>query len=373
MDLNPWVLKMLWFRKIHWCVLMCIHVFRNLLYINNHIIWCPTSSSTKKNTAILRAVCQGFDMPMAPSFICPKVTGLWHHTRHRRTRPQDVDTPHLPVLKGMLLYLFPGHISFRTSKRSCWDFFPRSVCYDVLSMGEIKILTNRGFSDTITKKNHSGNPPSFQRRQVTWSVFDQHLPEVPSPRQWSSNDNEGPSCWPQRNDDPLKRATKNFVEPKYGTQQKHVNPVKNEEKMVMKIVIFSGIMGDSWTSEQWGWSTFCPNIVFPSIFGLASTHFSSLIWTKYYSIFFLSPKPTSLRTACGIFLPFQKSLRCFSHQKMVGFLGMNKKTPSKPCAPWRSLPRSWVSCSGSGPEFCFSGKTHGDLGVRSTWTEELWD
>ena len=160
----------------------------------------------KKNTAVLRAVCQGFDMPMAPSFICPKVTGLWHHTRHGRARPQDVGTPHLPVLKGMLLYLFLGHISFRNSKRSCgkvfqdqfvmiWNLWVRSKSWQIAV-----------FQTQTTKKKRSGNPPSFQRRQVTWSVFDQHLPEVPSPRQWRSNDNEGPSCWPQRNDDPLKRA-----------------------------------------------------------------------------------------------------------------------------------------------------------------------
>ena len=164
-SLSPW--KCCGFEKITnvcWCVYSCVPQFLYINKLNNHIIWCPTSSSTKKtNTAILRAVCQGFDMPMASSFICPKVTGLWHHTRHRRARPQDVDTPHLPVLKGMLLYLFPGHISFRNSKRSCWRFFFQDqFCYDLLSRVEIKILTNRGFSDTITKKNRSGNPPSFQ-------------------------------------------------------------------------------------------------------------------------------------------------------------------------------------------------------------------
>lgn len=106
-----------------------------------------------------------------------------------------------------------------------------------------------------------------------------------------------------------------------------LNPVKNEEKMVIKIVIFSRTMGDSWTSEQWRWSTFCPNIVFPSIFGLAlaSTHFCSLIWTKYYSIFFLSPKPTSLRTACGFFRPFQKKISDVSPTKNGWFFGDEPK------------------------------------------------
>lgn len=155
--------------------------------------------------------------------------------------------------------------------------------------------------------------------------------------------------------------------------------------MVMKIVIFSGTMGDSWTSEQWRWSTFRPNIVFPSIFGLASTHFCSLIWTKYYSIFFLT-NPTSLRTACGFFLPFQKNLRMFLPPKNGGFFGgWKKKHQSKPTRLGEvfqgvefhvlvAVP-SFVSqakpmvTSGSGGVFFFMETTT----KKSTWTEELWD
>ena len=106
----------------------------------------------KKNTAVLRAVCQGFDMPVASSFICPKVTGLWHHTRHRRTRPQDVGTPHLPVLKGMLLYLFPGAHFFSKLQKILRKSFPRSVLLWFVIYGWDQNLDKSRFSDT-NKKN----------------------------------------------------------------------------------------------------------------------------------------------------------------------------------------------------------------------------
>ena len=137
--------------------------------------------------------------------------------------------------------------------------------------------------------------------------------------------------------------------------------------------------------------------------GFLPSTVSSTHWTNY-SIFFTNP----LIETCGPKNPGKKGLTYFFRQKHVGVSKNNgtpkwmvkirenpikmddlggpplfletsmcfwmendgKKTIQIPRRgifqaqpPWRSLPRSWVSCSGSGPEFCFSGKTHGDLGV----------
>ena len=142
-------------------------------------------SNMERNTAVLRAVCQVLDLHVASSFIFPKVTGLGHHTRHRWTRPQDVDTPNLPAGKEYVgftcLPFFRGQISEKLPK-SCGKYSKISYVW-VRSKSQL----------WDTKKL----PETSSCTQVTWSVS-QHLPGLPSPHQWRSNDNEGPAWWPAK-------------------------------------------------------------------------------------------------------------------------------------------------------------------------------
>ena len=158
---------------------------------HNHTIWCLKKIYQNNFSS---AICmssarfaKSVTCRMASSFFRPKVTSLCHHTRHRWTGP-DVGrefVQKIPALKGTLgLHFFGGHISSENKKEILG-----------ISYSKIKsVMYGRSDQNHFTRlwdtKNTTGN--LWKCTQVTWSVS-RHLPGAPSPRQWRSNDNEGPS------------------------------------------------------------------------------------------------------------------------------------------------------------------------------------
>ena len=173
---------------------------------HNHTIWCFKKIYQNNFSSAICMSSARFakvrDMPMAPSFISPK-----SHRSLASHQAQAGKTSRCWSRIRLKNTCFEGYVSFtvflggtflfENSKRHLADFsFPRSVqlWFGIYGWDQNHFTKSRFFRHKPQKKNAPETLLPSNARQVTWSVFWPVTSlEVPSPRQWRSNDNEGPS------------------------------------------------------------------------------------------------------------------------------------------------------------------------------------